>query len=661
MRLRQHPLPDIRHPSWFWLLPRLAFFLFIVAVAALLWTSNRSGNEEQRSTLISDMLWLEQVFQFQLSRNEELLGEIGPTQAQDPARFTSHARSLLANQTGLRQVRWFDANGALQHSMPNTQKGSGTVRDLSTHLQLAKTIGKAVYGQAYNSDDDEWRIDVFVPLFRNDRYVGAVVGSYGVQRMLEEAVPWWLVERYRVEIVDTPGRVLASRSTRSDVDDDRRYQLVMDPPGEGLFLQATPYRTVLPWATPVLSIALVLLAGAVVWSFRAQRRHVQRRQEAEEALREEHVFRQAMEDSLDTGLRARDLEGRITYVNPAFCRMVGWSAEELMGHLPPMPYWAEDERETAQAISDSILAGKGPRTGYEVTYKRKDGSTFPVLVHTTPLIDARGVQTGWMSSIVDISDQKHAEEQARQQEERLQTTVRLVTMGEMASSLAHELNQPLAAIASYNTGCLNLLTSGKAEDNLPEIESALKKSADQAQRAGRIIRRIYEFVRRSEPKSEPMDPNELLEEVSGFVDADARRRHVRVEVIAPMHLPTITGDRVLLAQALLNLVRNGIDAAGEGQAPHRVEIRASVDNGKLHLAVLDNGPGIPQELATRLFEPFQTTKPEGMGMGLKICRSVVEGHKGRLWHEPRREGGSAFHILLPIDTEASIAPTKIAS
>jgi two-component system sensor histidine kinase DctS len=255
-----------------------------------------------------------------------------------------------------------------------------------------------------------------------------------------------------------------------------------------------------------------------------------------------------------------------------------------------------------------------------------------------------------MSSVVDISAQKQAEEQARQQDERLQTTVRLVTMGEMASSLAHELNQPLAAIASYNTGCLNLLTSGQAdEENLKEIETALKKSADQAQRAGRIIRRIYEFVRRSEPKSEPLDPNQLLEEVTGFVDADARRKHVRLELIAPLHLPQITGDRVLIAQALLNLVRNGIDAAREGTPPHRVEIRASVDNGKLHLAVLDSGPGISPELASRLFEPFHTTKPEGMGMGLKICRSVVEGHKGRLWHEPRREGGSVFHVLLPIE------------
>ncbi|HEX5394680.1 MAG TPA: PAS domain S-box protein [Rhodocyclaceae bacterium] len=655
MNTHHPPLPDLRHPRWLWLLPRLAFFLFIVAVVALLWVSNRSGNEEQRSTLISDMLWLEQVFQFQLSRNEELLGEIGPGQAADASKFTSHARSLLGNQTGLRQIRWFDANGALHHSLPAVEDKREQGDVLVTHLQLAKTMGKATYGPPYNANNEEWRIDVFVPLFRNDRYVGAVVGSYGIQRMLEEAVPWWLVERYRVEIADTPGRVMASRATRSDVDEDRRYQLTMEPPGEGLFLQATPYRAVLPWAMPLLSAALVLLAGTVVWSFRAQRRHVQRRQEAEEALREEHAFRQAMEDSLDTGLRARDLEGRITYVNPAFCRMVGWSAEELIGHVPPMPYWAEEEKESAQALSDRILAGHGPRTGYEILYKRSNGETFPALIHTTPLIDAHGVQTGWMSSIVDITAQKQAEEQARQQDERLQTTVRLVTMGEMASSLAHELNQPLAAIASYNTGCLNLLTSGKAEgENLKEIETALKKSADQAQRAGRIIRRIYEFVRRSEPKSEPFDPNQLLEEVAGFVDADARRKHVRLELFAPLNLPHVTGDRVLIAQALLNLVRNGIDAAREGTPPHRVEIRASVEADKLHLAVLDSGPGISPELATRLFEPFHTTKPEGMGMGLKICRSVVEGHKGRLWHEPRPEGGSVFHVLLPINAATAV-------
>ncbi|RTL47598.1 MAG: PAS domain S-box protein [Rhodocyclaceae bacterium] len=636
------------------MLPRLAFVLFALVVAALLWLSNRSGNEEQRATLISDMLWLEQVFQFQLARNEELLGEIGPRQAGDATLFTAHARSLLGNQTGLKQIRWLDGSGKQRHALPSAE----STPPMDQHLQLARSLGKAVYGVPYVLDREDWRIDVFVPLFRNDRFVGTVVGSYAVQRMLEEAVPWWLVQRYRIIVTDTPGRILASRAIGNDTADERSYQLAFDPPGQGLYLQATPYRAVLPWAAPVLSASLVLLAGAVLWSFWALRRHVQRRLAAEQALREEHAFRQAMEDSLDTGLRARDLEGRITHVNPAFCRMVGWSADELIGRLPPMPYWAEEEKETAQALSDSILAGQGPRTGYEVLYKRRNGETFTALVHTTPLIDTQGIQSGWMSSVVDITAQKQAEEHARQQQERLQTTVRLVTMGEMASSLAHELNQPLAAIASYNTGCLNLLEAAKDDPSkmeLRDIESALRKSAEQAQRAGRIIRRIYEFVRRSEPRSEPLDVAELLEEVAGFVEADAKRKQVKLTLHLARPLPALTGDRILLAQALLNLIRNGIDAARESDtSPRRVDIRAAREDDQIHIRILDSGQGIASELVHRLFEPFHTTKSEGMGMGLKICRSVVEGHKGRLWHEAAPSGGSIFHVLLPIQNGSQV-------
>ncbi|HEY3433700.1 MAG TPA: PAS domain S-box protein [Rhodocyclaceae bacterium] len=643
--VRPH-LPEIPHIRWLWWLPRLAFVLFIAVVVALLWLSNRSGNEEQRTTLIGDMLWLEQVFQFQLSRNEELLGEIGPEQAADAKTFTDHARPLLGNQTGLKQIVWLDASGKPHHALPSAE--SPPLED--RHQQLARTLGKPVYSAPYTQEKDDWRIDVFVPLFRNDHFVGTVVGSYSIQRMLEEAVPWWLVERYQIDISDTPGRILARRTTSNNTDDDRSYQISFDPPGQGLYLQATPYRQVLPLAAPLLSVSLVLLAATVLWSFWALRRHVQRRLQAEEALREEHAFRLAMEDSLDTGLRARDLDGRITYVNPAFCRMVGWSREELIGRLPPMPYWAEEEKETAQAMSDRILAGQGPRAGYEILYRRRNGETFPALVHTTPLIDTRGVQTGWMSSVVDIGDQRQAEEQARQQQERLQTTVRLVTMGEMASSLAHELNQPLAAIASYTTGCINLLEANKQNKdqiNLDDIEYALAKCAEQAQRAGRIIRRIYEFVRRSEPKSEPFEPAELIEEVTGFVEADARRKHVRIDIQTSSYLPRLTGDRVLLAQALLNLIRNGVDAASNGG--RSVLINARTEGDYLQIDVADTGPGIAADVVPRLFEPFHTTKPEGMGMGLKICRTVIEAHKGRLWYEANLTGGSIFHILLPLD------------
>jgi two-component system, LuxR family, sensor histidine kinase DctS len=633
---------EIKTSGWLWLLPRLAFVLFIFAVIALLWLSDRAETEEQRATLISDMLWLEQNLHFQLARNEELLGQIGPRQAATMASFEPHARALIDNQSGLRQVIWLNKDGTQRQGLP---AWSAPVLDRDP-LRLAQSSGKPAYSDPYTMSAGDWWFSVYVPIYQEGAIAGAVVGVYSLRRVLEESVPWWLAERYRVVIADGGGQILASRSKVEAPDIDAGYQLAFDPPGRGLTLHATPYRSPTPLVGRLLSAALVFLAIVVLWSLWALRRHVQRRLAAEQALREEHAFRKAMEDSVQTGLRARDLNGRITYVNPAFCSIVGWSADELIGRSPPMPYWVDEEIEATRALHDRILAGEGPERGFEVRFKRRNGEIFPALIHEAPLIDAEGRQTGWMSSIIDISDQKRAEDLARQQQERLQATSRLVAMGEMASSLAHELNQPLAAIASYNAGCLNMLATGEA--NLKDIEPALAKSTEQAQRAGRIIRRIYEFVRRAEPKSEPCDITALLEEIFDLVEPDARRQGIRIQQDIAGSLPRVHGDRVLLGQAILNLIRNGMEAMHDtAQENRHLTIDAFADDGQIHVTIADRGYGIPPQVTERLFEPFFTTKAEGMGMGLNICRSVVEGHKGRLWIEANSEGGSIFHVLLP--------------
>lgn len=633
---------DTRTAGWLWLLPRLSFVLFIAAVSALLWLSNRTDNEEQRATLISDMLWLEQNLHFVLTHNEELLGQIGPRNAMDTRSFEIRARTLVDNQTGLRSVQWEDPSGVAQIG---TSRNPEALTDRES-ARLAFSVGKPVYGSAYAVTGNTWHFDVHVPIFAGGKPLGIVVGSYSLQRMIEESVPWWLAERYRIVIENTDGKVLASRSKVEAPQGDGSYKLAFDPPGRGLYLDATPYRSPPPLAGRLLSAALVLLAIAVLWSLWALRRHIQRRLVAEQALRQEHAFRKAMEDSVQTGLRARDLQGRITYVNPAFCAMVGWNADELIGRSPPMPYWVDEEIDATRALHDRILAGEGPARGFEVPFKRRNGEVFPALIHEAPLIDDKGKQTGWMSSVVDISDQKRAAELARQQQERLQATQRLIVMGEMASSLAHELNQPLSAIAGYNAGCLNMLASGTS--SLPDIEEALGKSTEQAQRAGRIIRRIYEFVRRAEPKTEPCDIVQLVEEVTGLVEPDARRQDMRIQRDFAAELPNVQGDRVLLGQVILNLMRNGIEAMRDITTAQRIlTVSACREDEQVHLSIADRGHGIPAEVAARLFEPFFTTKTEGMGMGLNICRSVVEGHQGRLWIEPNPAGGSIVHVLLP--------------
>lgn len=624
---------------WLWLLPRLAFGLFVASVATQLWLSERTDTEEERTTLLSDMLWLEQSLRFNLTHNEERLTQIGEDK-DGAALFEANANTLLANNTGLQQIMLLDSQGRILRSQP-VRKSQVSPQA----VDAAQRLARPAYSPPYKGLSGNWQFQVDVPIFKTGHYAGSVVGVYDLRKILFDAVPWWLAQRNRIGVEDISGQLLATRSSVQGGEVGSSHRIYFDPPGQGLVLWAAPIRAPKPLTGKFLSATLVLLAIVVVWSLWALRRDMQQRVAAEQALREQHAFRQAMEDSLQTGLRARDLQGRITYVNPAFCRMVGWSAEELVGLLPPMPYWTEDNIvESNQSINDRILAGKGPQTGYEIRLKRRNGETFPALIHTTPLINAQGHQTGWMSSIVDLTEQERAEERERQQQERLQATSRLIAMGEMASSLAHELNQPLAAISSYATGSLNLIDSGQTD--LKEIRSVLAKTQAQAQRAGQVIRRIYDFVRRAEPKNEVCDMRDLIDETVALVEVDARRRKVRIEMELADDLPTVEGDRVLLGQALFNLIRNGIEAMADSPDA-QLTVTAETDAEQVTIAIADRGPGIPPEVAESLFEPFYTTKAEGMGMGLNICRSIIEAHQGRLWLEPNPSGGSIFHFTLP--------------
>ncbi|MBL8492593.1 MAG: PAS domain S-box protein [Rhodocyclaceae bacterium] len=637
--------------GWPWVLPRLAFVLFAGAVLGLFWLTERSDREEQRATLISDVLWLEQDLRFHLVRNEERLGQIQTRQAGNPALFENLARVLLANGTGLRQIMWVNAEGSVIRALPAPTDGylvgeaSGAVPSVET-FRLARSLGKPAYGPAYPIVDDDWQFEVHVPVFENGVFSGMSVGAYSIRAILDSAVPWWLAERYRIQIRDNTSALLGSRTKVSAETREGDYEIPFDPPGRGISILAVPYRTPASPASRILSAAVGVLAVLVLASFWALRRHVQGRLAAEQALRAEHQFRKAMENSVETGLRARDLQGRITYVNPAFCRMVGWGAEELVGRGPPMPYWAEDELEATRKIHDRILSGHGPEAGFEIRLKHRDGHVFWVLIHEAPLIDENGMQTGWMGSVVDVTDRKRVEELARQHQERIQASARLVAMGEMASSIAHEINQPLAAIASYNAGCLNLLKSGQVD--VDGLTGALGKSVEQAQRAGRIIRRIYEFVRRSEPRSEPIQVAQFVDEAISMTRADAARLGLRIDVRTEENLPSLTGDRVLLAQALFNLLRNAVDSMRDAAAADpSIGILVRTVNEGIEVGVADRGTGISREAAARLFEPFYTTKAEGMGMGLKITRSIIESHHGRLWYEENIGGGSTFKFFLP--------------
>jgi two-component system sensor histidine kinase DctS len=252
------------------------------------------------------------------------------------------------------------------------------------------------------------------------------------------------------------------------------------------------------------------------------------------------------------------------------------------------------------------------------------------------------------------------EEVSRASQERLQATARLATVGEMASLLSHELNQPLAAISSYATGSMNLLQDAAAKDpQLAEtLGSAIQRIGQQAERAGKVIKSVHDFVRRRDQAREAVTPRALLDDVMPLVTLQARKLGVRVEVRCAPDLPAVLCDRTMVEQVLLNLARNGMQAMAD-DTPHKVltlMVRAapSPENSRwLTFSVADLGHGIAEGVAEKLFTPFFTTKQEGMGLGLSLCRTVVEQHGGYLGHRPNTPRGTVFSFTLPqSETEA---------
>jgi len=278
-----------------------------------------------------------------------------------------------------------------------------------------------------------------------------------------------------------------------------------------------------------------------------------------------------------------------------------------------------------------------------------------VMIYEAPLVDSAGRHSGWMSAVLDVSDQRRVEDLSRQQQERLQATARLATVGEMASLLSHELNQPLAAIASYASGSLNLLDDPGGPD--AELRTLLRQSvgriAEQAERAGRTIKSVHDFVRRREQAREAMSSSALLDAVLPLVRLQARKSGTRVEIDLATPPPRVWADRTMVEQVLLNLTRNAIQAM-EGDATAvsarvlRIGVRAIDGGGRfdwVEFSIADAGPGIAPEVAERLFTPFFTTRSEGMGLGLSLCRTVIEQHGGALDFSTGTNG-STFRFTL---------------
>jgi len=638
---------------WRWLVPVLLVLLFLAVLLWLPWQARQMEANERQEQLIADTLWVEQTLRFELARSEDALAVLGTDLVAKPPpaeQLQARLDQMFKNGHELRRVLWLTPDGAVlaHHGLELPQGGLAPV-GVET-LEMARLTRAGRYTEPYGaSSHAPGMIDYYLPLFKRGEYAGVLVATYSLKVLLDETVPWWFAQDNAIALLDRDDAPVAARADGGPGRGVYTHLRALDLPGSSIVL-ATDSVKGTPRLLPNLLVgSVIVLALGLLISLMTLWRHISRTLAAEAALRQQMAFRTAMENSLLTGLRARDLEGRVTYVNKAFCQMVGLNSEELLGKKPPMPYWAPEAVLEYEERFAKILAGTATPQ-FETVFQRSDGVRVPVLVFEAPLVDSRGKQTGWMSSILDITDRKKAEELNRQQQEKLEASARLATMGEISSMLAHELNQPLAAISSYTAGALNVLE--RADGGVPVeptlLRRALEQARLQAQRAGQIIKSVHEFVKKSEPRREDVAIRSVVDGVRALVELQARKSYVALQFDLPPGLPTVLADRLMLEQVLLNLTRNGIEAMAEVVPERRLlRIAASFDAAQVSVSVIDQGHGIAPDVAARLFSPFFSTKAEGMGMGLSICRTAIEFHGGTLTHAPNPDGGTAFTFSLP--------------
>jgi two-component system sensor kinase FixL len=339
-----------------------------------------------------------------------------------------------------------------------------------------------------------------------------------------------------------------------------------------------------------------------------------------------------------------DEAGLIRDFSDAAERLFGWSADEVTGRnvsmLMPSPY-----REAHDSYLQRYYRTGERRiigVGRVVVGERRDGSTFPMELAVGEMrIDEVRFFTGFLR---DLTERQQTETRLQELQTELVHVSRLTALGEMASSLAHELNQPLSAIANYLKGTKILLDAGNA--NGERVADAVDRAAREALRAGEIIRRLRDFVARGETERRPEGLSKLIEEASALALVGAKEHGVRVRFDLDPAADQVLVDRVQIQQVVLNLIRNAIDAMAD--LPNRelaVSVRPAADNMTM-VSVADTGPGISQDIADRLFQPFITTKPTGMGVGLSISRTIIEAHGGRIWVEPGESGGAVFRFTV---------------
>jgi PAS domain S-box-containing protein len=369
---------------------------------------------------------------------------------------------------------------------------------------------------------------------------------------------------------------------------------------------------------------------------------------AEEAFHRVEEQARAIVDSALDAVVVMDAEGLIMDWNKQAEETFGWTRPEALSRrmsetIIPAQYRLSHER----GLQHFFKSGQGPvlNRRIEITALRRDGTEFPVELTITPL--KSGDTWTFSSFIRDITARRQAEEDLRNAQAELAHVNRVMTMGELAASIAHEVNQPLAAIIASGDSCTAWLAN--EPPNLDKARGAASRIVQAATQASDIVRRIRALFRKTTSITTPLEINEVITETVSLIDGEVQRKGVSLNTELAANLPVVLGDRIQLQQVILNLAINGTEAMAAVEDQHRRMMiqSALTEAGEVLVSVADFGPGIDPQQTAQLFAPFFTTKPEGIGMGLSISRTIIEAHGGRLWAVANQPRGAVFHFALP--------------
>ena len=378
------------------------------------------------------------------------------------------------------------------------------------------------------------------------------------------------------------------------------------------------------------------------------------RKRAEEALEKEKSFLRQVIDTDPNFIFAKDREGHFTLANKAVAEAYGTTVDNLIGKTDADFNPNRDEVESFRQMDLEVIDTLQERFIPEERITNGKGRVRWLQTVKRPIIERDGSTTQVLGASTDITQRKQTEMELREQRAELAHVARVSTMGELAASLAHELNQPLTAILSNAQAALRFLSARPAD--IGEVREILQDIVKDNNRAGEVIRRMRSLVKKEQLDFAPVDMASLVREVAALVHTDAILLNVNLAVKTAHGLPAVQGDKVQLQQVVLNLLLNAFDAMKE-YPPKERQVKLSVelhDAGLIQTAVSDRGPGLSSDKLDKIFQPFYTTKGEGLGMGLSICRSIIEAHRGRLWAENNADCGATFYFTLPAENERQV-------